>query len=442
METEGIFDFETNGIEKGFSYPHQLAIGEIDSKHVKVFNNRILTYDLPNPRALFATNMKWEKLLKGPSLYEVMPEMFLALDFDILWGWNVKYDSGVLEDGLFSIGYNPYIKKTDGTVICDAMSFTSLSSFLEPEKMKIPINEKGKPTLKLEKVYIENFGEDSNMNWHQADFDVEGTRKLLKKIEKEIPNLWNIRTQFFNKYSRQRILTEPKIYAYYLHFSGNINFMKPVLQREDGTGTFSVNLNKFGNKNSLTANDKKKLKEGEKPSWLAEHFRNMDYIIFDPESLKLDVDTYEPNDEILEEISDLISLKLAKPKVWKEPKLLEHQKFNFPIKEDKQSWDLFHKTQDWDEKVQIKFKDMRSKRIAQRLIYDNAPGSLDTQPYKVIEDYIKERWLSEDPDVPWVTIPKALKELENIERENGEEALPGYKNYLINISNELKKESQ
>ena len=60
----------------------------------------------------------------------------------------------------------------------------------------------------------------------------------------------------------------------------------------------------------------------------------------------------------------------------------------------------------------------------------------------MIEDYIKERWLSEDPDVPWVTIPKALKELENIERENGEEALPGYKNYLINISNELKKESQ
>ena len=64
---------------------------------------------------------------------------------------------------------------------------------------------------------------------------------------------------------------------------------------------------------------------------------------------------------------------------------------------------------------------MRSKRIAQRLIYDNAPGSLDTQPYKVIEDYIKERWLSEDPDVPWVTIPKALKELGNIERENGGE---------------------
>ena len=77
-ETECVFDFETNGIKKGFRLPHQLAVVDINSDKIEVINNRIPSYELPNPTALNATTTEWSKLLEGPSLYEkIFQKIFL-----------------------------------------------------------------------------------------------------------------------------------------------------------------------------------------------------------------------------------------------------------------------------------------------------------------------------------------------------------------------------
>ena len=78
-------------------------------------------------------------------------------------------------------------------------------------------------------------------------------------------------------------------------------------------------------------------------------------------------------------------------------------------------------------KVQIKFKDARSKRIAKRIIFDNAPEVLEDNAYKVIEEFIKERWMSIGPDQrptkgfdsgkTWMTIPTALENIRKCEME-------------------------
>ena len=88
-ETECVFDFETNGTDKGFRLPHQLAVIDLNNlDNLSVINNRLPTYDLPSPGALKATSTPWKKLMEGPSLYESIPKILESLDYDILWAYN------------------------------------------------------------------------------------------------------------------------------------------------------------------------------------------------------------------------------------------------------------------------------------------------------------------------------------------------------------------
>ena len=107
IETDGIFDWETNGINNGFRYPHQIAIIDNDNEaRLEIKNFRIPHYELPSPYALAATNMNWKKLKEGPSLYEKLPEILeILLDYDILWAYNSSYDTGVLTEALYSCGH-------------------------------------------------------------------------------------------------------------------------------------------------------------------------------------------------------------------------------------------------------------------------------------------------------------------------------------------------
>ena len=107
-ETECVFDFETNGIKKGFRLPHQLAVVDINSDKIEVINNRIPSYELPNPTALNATTTEWSKLLEGPSLYEKIFQIRESIiQYDIIWAYNARYDDEVLQEALVACGLPP-----------------------------------------------------------------------------------------------------------------------------------------------------------------------------------------------------------------------------------------------------------------------------------------------------------------------------------------------
>ena len=69
---------------------------------------------------------------------------------------------------------------------------------------------------------------------------------------------------------------------------------------------------------------------------------------------------------------------------------------------------------------------MKSKRIAQRIIFDNSPETIDEEPYKVLLEFIKSRWLSNDFKSPWITIPNALREIEKFEEQEEQKIFEGY----------------
>ena len=230
METECVFDFETNGTEKGFRLPHQLAVVNLnDLEDLSVINNRLPSYDLPSPGALKATSTSWKKLMKGPSLYESIPQILESLDYDILWAYNAQYDSNVLTEALYTSGFFPYPHKMGDKVICDALPFISLAGKIYPETIKTPSEINGRRDQSLSSVFGNNFAKDESIIWHQADGDVKATAKLLNKIKFEQPDYWDKRTQMFSKFTRYKIFTDRSKFATYYFPTQKITEFLPII---------------------------------------------------------------------------------------------------------------------------------------------------------------------------------------------------------------------
>ena len=61
-----------------------------------------------------------------------------------------------------------------------------------------------------------------------------------------------------------------------------------------------------------------------------------------------------------------------------------------------------------------KLDDQRMKQLAYRLIYLEQPDALPGSMRQSFDDRVAERLLTDDPVVPWRTIPKALQETEDL----------------------------
>ena len=438
-ETECVFDFETNGTDKGFRLPHQLAVIDLNNlDNLSVINNRLPTYDLPSPGALKATSTPWKKLMEGPSLYESIPKILESLDYDILWAYNSQYDSNVLTEALYTSGFFPYPHKMGDKVICDALPFISLAGKIYPETIKTPKVIDGKRNQSLSNVFMNNFAKDESIIWHQADGDVKATAKLLKKIKFEQPNYWTTRTKMFSKFSRYKIFSDKAKFATYYFPKQKITEFIPVVDI-DNDNYYSINLEEFFENGCLTEKNITTLEKGKKPKWLKETYLKTPGIIFCPEWYDLEEKYQLPSKDQIEIISNLIKDYLPLKKEWpkNESDHLETQIFGFPANEDKTAWEEFHNANSWDKKIQIKFSDIRSKRIAQRIIFDNSPETIDEEPYKILLEFIKSRWLSNNFKSPWITIPNALREIEKFEEREEQEIFEGYKDYLMEMRENL-----
>ena len=470
-ERECVFDWEANGLNDGFRYPHQIAIIDNDNESIcNTYNMRLPHYELPGPIALYKTNTNWKKTKEDhPSLYEIMPSILDdLLSYDIIWAYNYSYDKGVLEESLFNTGRSPYLYKDK--IVCDAMPFISIASILYPKVIKIPKIEgerKGKKgtynSHKLENVYKENFTDDDELTWHVAESDIIATSRLLQKIKSGAPEFWDLRTRMFSKFAREDIFSKRAVWIRYYQDKKQMFPMLPVYER-DRDNYFSIDLEKYEKVGGLQEKHKKQIirvGSGDSktlPEWLHSSYIKTGGIILDASWFDLPIKYNLPSDSDLLEIKNLINEYLSDLQIWpdKDERYLEKTRFGFPARQDLASWDAFHRAETWDEKVQIKFKDARSKRMAKRIIFDNAPEVLDDNAYKVIEEFIKERWLSIGPDQrptkgfdsgkTWMTIPTALENIrkcemeENLE-ENSEldlDCLKGYKEYLLDLNEQLK----
>jgi len=97
-----------------------------------------------------------------------------------------------------------------------------------------------------------------------------------------------------------------------------------------------------------------------------------------------------------------------------EPKHIEQRLYSggFMSKED-QSFALNFQNADWEQKLSIveKITDPCVKEFAYRIIYFEKPELLPTEIHNKMKDWKKARLLTTE-EVPWMTVPKALAQID------------------------------
>jgi exodeoxyribonuclease-1 len=113
----------------------------------------------------------------------------------------------------------------------------------------------------------------------------------------------------------------------------------------------------------------------------------------------------------------------------------------FPEKANEALMQRFHHA-DWDERVTIagEIADERLMKFAYRLIFFERPDCLPDLKSSEIKKWRAERMLTQDDDVPWMTIPKALREADKLLNEAAEEdmrLLQETKQFLSDLADQV-----
>ena len=113
----------------------------------------------------------------------------------------------------------------------------------------------------------------------------------------------------------------------------------------------------------------------------------------------------------------------------------------FPGLNDQSLMEQFHRV-DWVERAAIaeQIEDPRISEFAYRLIYFERRDVLPSAKTAELESWVAERVLTEDENVPWMTVAKALRETDNLligATDDDARLLGAVKDFLYQLANQL-----
>ena len=206
------YDTETTGTNAAFDQILQFAairtdddLSEIDRFEVR---SRLLPYVLPSPGALRVTGLTIDDLLspEHPSYYEMVcrirealagwcPSLFVAYN-------GMRFDEEFVRQAFYQCLHPPYLTNTGGSSRADALALVQTAALLHPGSINLPINEKGKPTFKLDRLAPANGF--AHANAHDALADVEATIHMCRLVRDACPDVW----RRFRTFSRKDVVSD------------------------------------------------------------------------------------------------------------------------------------------------------------------------------------------------------------------------------------------
>jgi exodeoxyribonuclease-1 len=192
------YDTETTGTDTTYDQILQFAailtgddLRELDRFEIRC---RLLPHVIPAPGALLATRVT-PAMLTNPSLpshYQAMRQVADKLNAwspAIFIGYNtLGFDESLLRQAFYQTLQPVYLTNTHGNKRGDVMRLAQATAVLAPNAMAVPLNDKGKPTLKLDTLAPANgFAHE---NAHDALADVEATIYMARHIRDRAPAVW------------------------------------------------------------------------------------------------------------------------------------------------------------------------------------------------------------------------------------------------------------
>lgn len=463
------YDTETSGLDKEFSQILQIALVFTDDNlnilSSKKVECRRSPWVVPAPGALLTTGFTPDDLKKSKnSHYDMMHEVdewirsqYMPVIFS---GYNtLGYDEPVLAHNLHQNLLAPDLTSMmtpagEANGRSDIMVLVKAMAMYMPGALKLDTkNEFGSPSLSLINVAQQNGVSLGADDAHDAMNDVRATIGVAKVIQKTAPHIWDQMTALATPAGVDAFMAQHKIFthAYMAYGKAKSAVVTNIAQREgDATEILfdlSVDPAKYM---SMTVDE---LADCMAPQNAKYHpFRHAPK---DGQPIMMPIDQSDAvlpahfDDKVAKRRAGIIrkdpdfSTRIAKaaakardaaakPVQPHLPETLMQEIPAGPVKAKLDAWmEEFNLTQHWADaaKLVMEFptrfekeleKDPHIRRFAKfagRIVFESAPEELPQEKQDLMKKHIASRVLNADLKASYMTVAKARKELEQIERE-------------------------
>lgn len=429
------YDTETTGIDTSFDQILQFAaihtdadLNELDRLDIR---SRLLPGVVPSPVAMGITRITAAQLvdLAIPSHYEMirlLQEQLQQWSPAVFLGYNsIVFDEHLLRHSLYKTLHRPYLTNTNGNARSDVMRMTQAVHLFCPEALNIPVGANGKLSFKLDLVAPANGFNHENA--HDALADVEATLFICRLICERAPEVWSSFMRFSQKAAVVDYVTSEPIFCfsdfyYGTPFSCLVTYLgqNPNMPSEVYLYDLAVDPERLMglSEHQLT----RRLNGSPKP--LRRLRCNASPMLMAAESapaicrantlgtkeLGRRVRLLEDNQELRDR---LIGTLVSEKKDTKATPHVEQQLYDRFFTEDDQRLLMEFHSVDWVKRISVlnRLEDTRLKQLGFQLIYAECPEALSKDRRRDLDTLHAQRLMSEQEDVPWLTLPKARQEL-------------------------------
>ena len=432
------YDTETTGTHTAFD--QILQFGAIRTDHelreLERFDIRcrLLPHVVPSPKALLTNGIGVEQLTDPalPSHYEMVRAIKAKLDEwspAIFVGHNsMRFDEHLLRQAFYQTLHPPYLTNTNGNGRMDSLPVLQATHFLAPHVLTVPASEKGRPTFSLERLAPANgFIHDAA---HDAMGDTEATLYLCRLVRERAEEMWSNCVRFARKaavldYAQPGEVFAFVGFAYGRAYVRTVTAIGPNPERDSDLYVFDLSHDPH-DLAALNDDDLRKLLAAS-PRPVRRLRANAAPCIVPYDDLPAAERVPLPGVEELEnrvasirEDADLRERLMAAAtgdRDEREPSAhVEEQIYDsFTGPEDQALMTAFHEA-GWSERAVLlgRLADPRLQILGERILYSESPEVMDESQLSRYRADVDRRLLAEEGTVPWLTLPQAIRETDEL----------------------------
>ncbi|WP_298971762.1 exonuclease domain-containing protein [uncultured Roseobacter sp.] len=426
------YDFETTGTSPAFDQPNQFAaiLTDDDFKPIERVNLRcrLSPHILPAPWAMAVTGVTPEQLEDPslPSWFDFSHQISALIKrwAPATWtGYNtIAFDEEFLRQSFYqNLHPNIYQTQFDHNDRLDLMKVIYAVWDRAPDTLEWPLDDKGRVSFKLDRLAPAN-GFTAH-NAHDALGDVEATIHMATLIRDRAPAVWARCLRNRDKHEVADTLQS----GHPVHLIERFGAAPPRSFVGVYAGTNPQNKNAMGfldldgcNAAEIVDADDATLMASvsDSPKLIRSVSINKTQNVFpitnpDPAHVSA-AKLIAARPDFLERVGKALADRFADRE---EPEEVEKQIYGgFYSAADKHILQQFEHV-GWHHRAELiaNLEDHRLRQLGQRLIYWNAPAFVSEHYIEAAHTAIRDRWLSNDPDAPWMTIAGVEKQLDEID---------------------------
>jgi exodeoxyribonuclease-1 len=472
------YDTETTGLNTDFSQILQIALvftdDDLNILATKKLACRNSPWVVPTPGALLTTGFSPDDLkFSKSSNYEMMHHVnnwLRGQHWPVTFvGYNsIGYDEPVLAQNFYQNLMDPGLTTSKNKANnqsngrADVMHLVETVALYMPGALKLDIlNYYKLPSLTLKVVAQQNGVILSDEDAHDALNDIKATVGVAKVIKKAAPQIWDQMMTLSTAKGVDAFLSSHKIFTY-----ANANHYDEAARKQyameasvmtslasaggdnqalydlrfDPTPYLGMSVQEL--KDVLLSHDRQKplvmISKDKQPILMPMEMSDSvlaktdDVAVFEARAKSL-----RAHRNFMANVAKAAELaqqeqQAARAALPPRPETLIDKDISAPVKSKIDQWmRSFNEADTWHDSAMLvnnfpaHFKDelavdpslMRFARLAERIVYEHTPQELSKEKQDAMKKHIAERVLNLDPKVPYVTIAKARRELQLIEKD-------------------------